>query len=111
VPRSLISTFQASSLDDDAPPSSDVADSHDQYEHFHASEQCQYILKFLPKPLDRKIMVLRAIEGMKWDDIAAICGLTERSIRMHYEKAVKILSDCLLRESSLLGQSTQIQLH
>ena len=33
------------------------------------------------KPLDRQIMVLRVFEQMRWDDIAHICGKTERCDR------------------------------
>ena len=31
--------------------------------------------------------VLRAIDGMKWDDIAVVCKRTERTVRLRYERA------------------------
>jgi len=86
-------------------PSADVADSEDQFEHLHANEESQRILTFLSDPLDRKIMVLRAIEHMKWDDIAVICKRTERTIRLRYERARGYLRECILRE-----QTTHVQM-
>src|SRR6266581_3272079 len=73
VPRSLMEPLQPVPIDSDTLPSADVADPQDPYEHLHAREESLRILTFLPDPLDRKIMVLRAIEGMKWDDIALLC--------------------------------------
>src|SRR5215471_15179425 len=73
VPRSLIEPLRPAAPDDEGGPTADVADPHDQYEHMYAEVESQRILTYLSDPLDRMIMVLRAIEGMKWDDIAAIC--------------------------------------
>lgn len=98
IPRALMEPLQAAPLDGEAPPSADVADPFDQYEHLHANEESQRILTYLPDPLDRKIMVLRVIEGMKWDDIAGVCQRTERTIRLRYEKARAYLRECLARE-------------
>src|SRR5438552_9353253 len=104
VPRSLIEPLQPMPTDSDAQlPASDVADPQDQYEHLHAYEESQRILTFLSDPLDRKIMVLRAIEHMKWDDIAVICKRTERTIRLRYARARGYLRECILRE-----QTTQV---
>ncbi len=109
VPRALIEPLQATPLDSEAPPSADVADPLDQYEHLHANEESQRILTFLSDPLDRKIVVLRAIEGMKWDDIAAVCKRTERTIRLRYEKARAYLRECLAREKSGYLRAAQLQ--
>lgn len=109
VPRALIETLQAAPLDSEAPPSADVADPLDQYEHLHAKEESQRILTFLSDPLDRKIVVLRAIEGMKWDDIAAVCKRTERTIRLRYEKARAYLRECVTREQSARFHAAQLQ--
>jgi DNA-directed RNA polymerase specialized sigma24 family protein len=104
IPRSLMEPLQATPTDSDAPLlSADVADPEDQFEHLHAYEESQRILAFLSDPLDRKIMVLRAIEHMKWDDIAVVCKRTERTIRLRYERARSYLRECILRE-----QTTQV---
>ena len=101
IPRSLMEPLQPTPTDSDAPlPSADVADPQDQFEHLHANEESQRILTFLSDPLDRKIMVLRAIEHMKWDDIAVICKRTERTIRLRYERARSYLRESILREQT-----------
>lgn len=109
IPRALMETLQATPTDSEAPPTADVADPLDQYEHLHANEESQRILTFLSDPLDRKIMVLRAIEGMKWDDIAALCKRTERTIRLRYEKARAYLRECLASEQSAFFRAAQLQ--
>lgn len=109
IPRALMEPLQATPLDSEAPPSADVADPLDQYEHLHANEESRRILTFLSDPLDRKIMVLRAIEGMKWDDIALVCKRTERTIRLRYEKARANLRDCLASEQSARYRAAQLQ--
>ncbi len=109
VPRVLLDPLQVAPNDSESPPAADVADPLDQYEHLHANEESQRILTLLSDPLDRKIMTLRAIEGMKWDDIAAVCKRTERTIRLRYEKARAYLRECLAREQSSLFRATQFQ--
>jgi DNA-directed RNA polymerase specialized sigma24 family protein len=109
VPRSLIEPLQPAPTDSDTLLSADVADQLDQYEHLHAYEESQRILTFLSDPLDRKIMVLRAIENMKWDDIAVICKRTERTIRLRYERARSYLRECILREQATYVQVKQQQ--
>ena len=91
---------QAPSDSDGSLPSADVADPEDQYEHLHANEESLRILTFLSDPLDRKIMVLRAIEHMKWDDIAVICKRTERTIRLRYERSRGYLRERILSEQT-----------
>jgi DNA-directed RNA polymerase specialized sigma24 family protein len=107
VPRSLMEPLQGVPIDDEAPPTADVADPEDQYEHLHAAEESQRILTFLSDPLDRKIMVLRAIEEMKWDDIAVICKRTERTVRLRYERARGYLRDRILKEQAAYVRSAQ----
>ena len=79
-----------------------MADPHDQYEEMHAEHESQRILTYLQDPMDRKIMVLRAIEGMKWDDIALVCKRTERTVRLRYERARSYLRDCVVRERHVI---------
>ena len=75
-----------------------MADPHDQYEDMHAEQESMRILTYLQDPLDRKIVTLRAIEGMKWDDIAVVCARTERTVRLRFERARSHLRECVLRE-------------
>ncbi len=107
VPRALMESLQTAPMNDEAPPAADVADPVDQYEHLHAAEESQRILTFLSDPLDRKIMVLRAIEEMKWDDIAAICQRTERTVRLRYERARGYLRDCIQQERAAFARPAQ----
>lgn len=107
VPRALIEPLQPAPTDSDALPTADVADPLDQYEHLHAYEESQRILTFLSDPLDRKIMVLRAIEHMKWDDIAALCERTERTIRLRYERARSYLRERIMKEQAAYTQANQ----
>src|SRR5579859_4196885 len=100
IPRSLVESLQTPRQRDDSesPPGADVIDPHDQYEEMHAEQESQRILTYLQDPMDRKIMVLRAIEGMKWDDIALVCKRTERTVRLRYERARSYLRECISRE-------------
>lgn len=98
VPRALMEPLQATNNEESGAPSADVADPQDQFEVMHAEEESQRILTYLNDPLDRMIMVLRAIEGMKWDDIAVVCKRTERTVRMRYERARSYLRECVARE-------------
>lgn len=98
VPRSLMEPLRPAPADDEGVLSADVADPFDQYERLHALDETQRILTYLTDPLDRLIMVLRAIEGMKWDDIAVACKRTERTVRLRYERARMYLRECIDRE-------------
>jgi len=102
VPRALVDSLRPATADDENMPTSDVADPLDQFEHMHAEEESNRIILYLVDPLDRMIMVLRAIEGMRWDDIAVVCKRTERTVRLRYERARSYLRECLSREQSML---------
>jgi DNA-directed RNA polymerase specialized sigma24 family protein len=106
VPRTLMEPLRPAPPDDEGGPTADVADPHDQYEHMHAEVESQRILTYLSDPLDRMIMVLRAIEGMKWDDIAILCKRTERTVRLRYERARSYLRDCILKEQQVVYTKT-----
>jgi DNA-directed RNA polymerase specialized sigma24 family protein len=101
VPRALVDALQPALPDDERGPAADVADPYEQYEQMHAQDESQRILTYLNDPLDRMIMVLRAIEGMKWDDIATICKRTERTVRLRYERARRYLRECVAREQQV----------
>src|SRR6059058_6131597 len=96
VPRSLIEPLRPAQADDEGVLAADVADPEDQYERLHSVDESHRILTYLADPLDRMIMVLRAIEGMKWDDIAVLCKRTERTVRLRYERTRSYLRDCIL---------------
>jgi DNA-directed RNA polymerase specialized sigma24 family protein len=63
-----------------------------------AAMEAERILGYLSDPLDRQIMVLRALEHMRWDDIARVCGKTERTMRLRYEKSRALLRERLTEE-------------
>jgi DNA-directed RNA polymerase specialized sigma24 family protein len=98
VPSALVDTLRTTAADDESQGVSDVADPQDQYEELHAEDESQRILTYLRDPLDRKIMILRAIEGHKWDDIANVCKKTERTVRLRYERARAYLRECVINE-------------
>jgi DNA-directed RNA polymerase specialized sigma24 family protein len=98
VPRALVESLQPMRDDEEGQIGADVADPHDQYEEMHAGQESIRILTYLHDPLDRKIMVLRAIEGMKWDDIAELCSRTERTVRLRFERSRSFLRECVLQE-------------
>lgn len=98
VPRSLMEPLQVARDDEEGQMGSDVADPHDQYEEMHAEQESQRILTYLQDPLDRKIVMLRAIEGLKWDDIAALCARTERTVRLRFERARSYLRERIQHE-------------
>ncbi len=98
VPRALVESLRPAAPDDEGAQVADVADPNDQYEELHAEDESMRILTYLHDPLDRMIMLLRAIEGMKWDDIAVICKRTERTVRLRYERARSHLRECINKE-------------
>jgi RNA polymerase sigma factor (sigma-70 family) len=81
-----------------------VVDPSDDIETFHAVMETRRVLTYLADPLDRKIMLLRVLDGLKWEEIAAICGKTERTMRLRYERARAFLRECLEREAASEGE-------
>lgn len=102
VPRSLVEPLQTPRDDDEGQIDSDVADPNDQYEAMHAGDESQRILTYLQDPLDRKIMVLRILEDMKWNDVAALCNRTERTVRLRFERARHYLRECMMKEQHVI---------
>lgn len=100
IPRALIERIDLRLDDQDDPvgPGAAVADPHDRTAERLAAVEAQRILQYLPDPLDRRIMALRVFEGRQWEDIATMCGKTERTMRLRYERARKTLQDCLRAE-------------
>jgi hypothetical protein len=80
-----------------------LADPSDDIETFHAVMEARRVLTYLADPLDRTIVTLRALDGLKWDEIARICGKTERTMRLRYERARAFLRGCIEREAASEG--------
>ena len=81
-----------------------VADPHDTLDDRLAAVEAQRILGYLEDPMDRQIMVLRVLSHMRWDDIAKVCGKTERTMRLRYEKALVKLRQCIEAETAAVAQ-------
>ena len=105
VPRALMDRVDPAAEDREGSEAGvgAVADPRDAYEERVASLEAQRILGYLPDPLDRQIVILRALEGMRWDDIAALCGKTERTMRLRFEKARARLRELIEAETAAAG--------
>jgi DNA-directed RNA polymerase specialized sigma24 family protein len=100
IPQALVDRIDVP-LDDSeegGAPGREIATPGDALNDRMAALEAQRILTFLSDPLDRKIMILRVFEQMRWDDIAAVCGKTERTMRLRYEKARVRLREALEAE-------------
>ncbi len=106
VPRSLVERIDLAAEDREEPgtQASVVADPHDRLEERMAALEAQRILSYLPDPMDRQIMVLRALDHMRWDDIAKVCGKTERTMRLRYEKALVRLRQSIEAETAAVAR-------
>ena len=109
IPRSLVEPLQAPRDDDEGQIGADVADPYDQYETVHAEDESQRILMYLQDPLDRKIVVLRILEEMKWDDVAVLCERTERTVRLRFERARRYLHECVMKEQHMVTGAVNTQ--
>lgn len=100
IPRALIERIDVRLDDQEDPvgPGSAVADPTDALGSRMAAVEAQRILAYLSDPLDRKIMVLRVLEGRQWEEIAKLCGKTERTMRLRFEKAKTSLQESLRAE-------------
>ena len=102
VPRALVDRIDVAAEDreEETGAAPIIADPRDGLEERMAAIEAQRILAYLPDPLDRQIMALRALEHQRWDDIAKLCGKTERTMRLRYEKAIVKLRQCIEAESA-----------
>ena len=105
VPRALMLPMPgvpaAEDTSGEEPPAQgepNLPDPHDPYEEFHAGAEAGRILSYLRDPLDRRIVCLRVLEGMKWDEVAPLCGKTERTVRLRFARALAFLRVCLEHE-------------
>ncbi len=102
IPRALIEQIDLPAEDHDEPASASsvVADPRDHLSERLAAVEAQRILEYLPDSLDQRIFVLRVLEGRQWEEIAELCGKTERTMRLRYEKARILLQQCLNAEKA-----------
>jgi DNA-directed RNA polymerase specialized sigma24 family protein len=100
VPQALVDRIDVPLDDSDESGSlgRDIANPGDMLADRMAALEAQRILLYLTDPLDRKIMILRVFQQMRWDDIATVCGKTERTMRLRYEKARVRLREALEAE-------------
>lgn len=102
VPAALVERIHATPDEEEGSGTSStrLADPSDDIESFHAVMEARRVLTYLADPLDRTIVTLRALDGLKWDEIARLCGKTERTMRLRYERARAFLRECLEREDA-----------
>ncbi len=102
VPQALVDRLDAPVSESDGSENAarELADRSDPLAARMASLEAQRILRYLTDPLDQRIMLLRVFEEMRWDDIAALCGKTERTMRLRYEKAKALLRERLAAENA-----------
>lgn len=100
IPRALLEQIDLPSDDQDETGGSGsvIADPHDPYGERLAEEEAQRILLYLTDTLDRKIVALRSLYKLQWEEIAKLCGKTERTMRLRYEKARALLQERLRAE-------------
>jgi len=93
VPAALIDHIdhQQRSADSEEDTTADIADPTDAISGVDSNDAVKHILYFLPDQLDRKIVTLREIYHMKWDEIAQICHMSERTMRTRHANALKQL--------------------
>jgi DNA-directed RNA polymerase specialized sigma24 family protein len=105
VPAALVERIHAAPDEEEGAGTSSthLADPSDDIESFHAVMEARRVLTYLDDQLDRTIVTLRALDGLKWDEIARLCGKTERTMRLRYERARAFLRDCLEREATGAG--------
>ncbi len=102
VPQALVDRIDIAveEREDASGQSLTIADPRDDLGERMAAVEAQRILSYLADPLDRRIVVLRTLEHMRWDDIAQLCGKTERTMRLRHEKAMVVLRRAIEAEAA-----------
>ena len=104
VPRALVDRIDVAAEDREEAALGQgavIADPRDELEERMAAVEAERILEYLADPLDRQIMVLRVLDHLRWDDIARLCGKTERTMRLRYEKALVRLRQSIEAETAV----------
>lgn len=97
IPAVLIDTIDRTPSADDSEGAAvdTIADTTDALDKRMAALEAQRILNYLPDPLDRKIVTLRVFFNQKWDEIAVLCGMSERTMRTRFEQARLVMAQGL----------------
>lgn len=108
IPRALIEqiTLPSDDQEEQSTDSGAIPDPRDSLHERLAAVEAQRILTYLPDPLDQRIFALRALYKMQWEEIAALCGKTERTMRLRFEKARTLLQACLSAEVAAAAGAT-----
>ncbi len=109
VPAALIDSLdRAPRADDETNAATDIiADTHDALGDREGEIEADRILHFVRDPLDRKVVTLRVFLHMKWDEIAAACGMSERTMRTRFEIARAQMALGLGGRSALPEEDTE----
>ncbi len=93
IPAAMLDRIDRPARSQEDDPVADVIpDSTDQIEKRVAVLEVERILETLADPLDRKIVKLRVFAHLKWDEIAQVCNMSERTMRSRFEEARKYLA-------------------
>jgi len=98
VPRALMDSLTTEPAETEYGAADVLADPRDEIARYEATEEARRILELVDDELDRRILILRVLLGYKWDEIASLCGKTERTMRLRYEKTRARLREQLARE-------------
>ena len=93
VPVALLDRIDRPARSGDEDAAADViADTTDNVEKRLAVLEVERILDQLADPLDREIVKLRVFAHLKWDEIARVCKMSERTMRTRFEEARKYMA-------------------
>lgn len=109
IPAVLIDSIDRTPSADDSEGAAvdTIADTTDELDKRMASLEAQRILHLLHDPLDRKIVALRVFYHQKWDEIATLCGMSERTMRTRFEQARLTLATELTEGPSTSANTDQ----
>ncbi len=96
VPAALIDSIDRTPRSDEQESVVEtIADPTNPHDLRLAALEARRILASLPDPLDRRIVYLRVFQNLQWEEIAQLCGKTERTMRTRYERARRLLQSTL----------------
>ena len=88
VPTAMIDRIDRPSRTGDGDAVADVIpDTTDHLEKRLAVMEVERLLQHLTDPLDQRIVKLRVFGQLKWDEIAQVCKMSERTMRTRFEDA------------------------
>ncbi len=94
VPAPLVRSLDQPAGDGDDLGES-VADPQDDIAARLSNIQAAALLRMIADPLDRTIVYLREVVELPWEEIARICGKTERTMRTRHARAMAFLRERL----------------